>query len=89
MFQMKEQDKTLGKKILNKKRRSNLPDKKFKVMVLKIFTKLGRRMDEHSENFNKERENTRKYLREVITELKNTLEGFNSRLDEAENRSVS
>ena len=46
-------------------------------------------MDEHSENFNKERENTRKYLREVITELKNTLGGFNSRLDEAENRSVS
>ena len=28
----------------------NLPDKEFKVMVIKM----GRRMDEHSENFNKE-----------------------------------
>ena len=36
------------------------------------FTKLGRRMDKHRDNFNKERENTRKYQREV-TELKNTI----------------
>ena len=31
-------------------------------------------MDEHSENFNKEIENIRKYQTEVISELKNTLE---------------
>ena len=31
-----------------------------------------RRMDEHSDNFNKERENIRKYQTEVITELKNS-----------------
>ena len=30
----------------------NLPDKEFKVMIIKILTEL-RRMDEHSENFNK------------------------------------
>ena len=41
-------------------------------------------MDKHSENFNKETENIRKYETEVITELKNTPEGFNSRLDEVE-----
>jgi len=34
----------------------NLPDKEFKVMIIKMLTKL-RRMDEHSENFNKELEN--------------------------------
>lgn len=61
---------------------SNFPDKEFKVMVI---TNLGRRMDEHSENFNKEIENIRKYQIEVI-ELKNTLEGFNSTLDESEER---
>lgn len=49
---------------------SNLPDKESKVMVIKMltqcgrrmmFTQLGRRMDKHSENFNKREENTRKY----------------------------
>lgn len=56
----------------------------FKVLVIKMLTKQGRRMDEHSENFNKEKKNITKYEREVIIELKNILEGFNSRMDEAE-----
>lgn len=30
-------------------------DKEFKVMVVKMFNKLRRRMDEHSENFNQEK----------------------------------
>ena len=70
--------------------RSNLPDKEFKVMVTEVLTKLRRRMDEHHENFSKERENIRKYqidvkeLKNTITALKNTLEGFNSKLHEAE-----
>lgn len=50
-----------------------------------MFTKLGRRMNECSGNFNKERENIRKYQIQV-TELKNTLDGFDSRLNEAEER---
>ena len=29
---------------------SNLPDKEFKVMIIRMFTELRRRMDEHSEN---------------------------------------
>ena len=41
-------------------------------MVIKMLTKLGRRMDEHSEHFNKEIENIRKFQIEV-TELKNTI----------------
>lgn len=32
----------------------NLPDKEFKVIIVKMFTKFGRRMDEDSENFNTE-----------------------------------
>lgn len=40
---------------------SNLADKGFKILVIRMFTKLG--MEEwmdHSENFNKETENIRK-----------------------------
>lgn len=33
---------------------SNSPNKEFKVMVVKMLTKLERRMDKHSENFNEE-----------------------------------
>ena len=32
---------------------SDLPDKEFKVIVIKMLTQLRRRMDELSENFNK------------------------------------
>lgn len=42
---MKEQDKNL----------SNLPGKDFKVMVIEILTELRKRMNGHSENFNKEK----------------------------------
>ena len=68
----------------------DLPDKEFKVTVVMMFTKLGRRMDEHSENISKEMENIRKYqtklteLKSTKTKDKYTIEGFNSRLDEAE-----
>ena len=53
-------------------------------MVIKMLTKHGRRTDGHSKNFGKVIENKRKYQTEVKTELINILEGFNSRLDEAE-----
>jgi len=33
----------------------NLPDKEFKLTVIKMLAKLGRRVDEHSENYNKEK----------------------------------
>ena len=53
-------------------------------MVIKMLIKYGRRIDEQSKNFSKEIENIRKYQTEVITEMKNTLEGFSSRLDDVE-----
>ena len=91
MFQLKEQDKT-SEKEPNKMEISNLLEKEFKVMVIKMLTKLRRRMDEHSENFNKEIGNIIKYqievreLKNTVTVSKSTLEGFNSRLDETEVR---
>ena len=53
-------------------------------MVIKMLIKYGRRIDEQSKNFSKEIENIRKYQTDVITEMKNTLEGFSSRLDDVE-----
>ena len=53
MLQSKEQDKT-SEKELNETEISNLPNKEFKVMVIQMLNELGRRMDEHSENFKKE-----------------------------------
>ena len=57
---------------LNEMEINNLVDKGFKVMVIKKLAELGRRMDEHSENFNKEMENIRNCQIEV-TELKHTI----------------
>ena len=53
MFLTKDQGKTSGKN-LNDVDINNLPDKEFRVMVTKMLTELGRRMDEYSESFNKE-----------------------------------
>lgn len=57
-------------------------------MVMKMLTKLRKRMVEHSENFNKEIKNIRRHRTEV-TELKNTVtlrhtRGVYSTVDEVE-----
>lgn len=83
-----------SEKDLNEIEISDLPNKEFKILVIKILTELGRRMNEHSENFNKETENIRKYQTEVtklkntITALKTPTERVNNRLDEKK-RSVN
>lgn len=46
MLHMKEQDKTSKKKLLHEMKISSLPNKEFKVMVLKMLTGLERRVDE-------------------------------------------
>lgn len=51
---------------------SNLPDTEFTVIFTKRLRKLGKRMDEKSENLNKDIESIRKYQIEV-TELKDTI----------------
>ena len=48
---------------------SDFPDKEFKVMVTKMLTEFGRRMDEHSEKLNKEL----KAIKKNQIELKNTI----------------
>ena len=50
-----------------------------------MFTYFRRRIDEHSDNL-KDIRNIRKYQTRFITELKNILEVFSSRLDEVDSQ---
>ena len=59
MLQVKGQDK-ISEKELNETEISNLPEKRFKLMVIKILSEFRRRLEEHSENFNKKMENIKK-----------------------------
>ena len=77
---MKDQKKTPGKE-LNETDTSNLSDKQYKSLVITMLTDL-------SENFNKEIGNIKKEVenkKKNQPEMKNTLDGINSRSDEAEN----
>ena len=51
-FKQNNKVKPQGGRKLNKIEISNLPDKEFKVVVIKMISEL--RMDEHGENFSKE-----------------------------------
>ena len=66
-----DQDKTQEEE-LSELEIGNLPNKEFKVMILKMIKELRRRMDEHSEKFNKELEdieNNQTDLKKTITEI--------------------
>ena len=83
---MKEQEKkkTLKKQLM--KQINNLQDKELKTIII-MPTELGKRVDEHSENSNRELENIKKNqseLKNTIAEMKNILEGINSRLGHTE-----
>lgn len=55
-----------------KKEINNMPDKEYKVMTVKILTGLEKRVEIHSETFNKEIENIEKSqsnLKNTVTEI--------------------
>ena len=96
MYQMKEQDKT-SEKQLNEVKMGNLPEKEFRIMTVKMIQDLGTRMgakiEKMQEMFNKDLEELKnKHLEDLknkqtevnntITEVRNTLEGINSRSKE-------
>ena len=95
---MKEQDKTPEKQ-LNEAEIGSLPEKEFRIMIVKVIQDLRKRTEVKTEKmqemFNKDLEELKnKHLEELknkqtemnntITEMKNTLEGINSRITEAE-----
>ena len=59
MCQMKELNKTLGKKTFRGMEITDLSNKDFKIMAIKMLTKVRRAMHELNENFNKQIENIR------------------------------
>ena len=89
---MKEQDKTPEKQ-LNEVEIGKLPEKEFRIMIVKMIQNLGKRMEakieEMQEMFNNDLEelkNTQTEMNSTITEMKTTLEGINSRITEAKER---
>ena len=55
MYQMKEQDKTPEKQ-LNEVEIGNLPEKEFRIMIVKMIQNLGNRMEKIQETYNKDLE---------------------------------
>ena len=73
----------------NEEEIGSLPKKEFRVMIVKMIQNLGNRMEKIHETFNKDLEELKSKQTEMnntINEIKNTPEGINSRLTEAEER---
>ena len=86
MLQTKEQGKNLQDQI-NEDEISNLPEKEFRVMIVKMIQNLGNKMEKIQETFNKdleEQKSKQTAMNNTITDIKNTLDGINSRITEAE-----
>ena len=56
---MKEQDKVSGKNP-NVTEETNLPEKEFQEVVIKMLNELKKKIGEQKQNFNKELENTKR-----------------------------
>ena len=67
----------------------SLPEKEFRIMIVKMIQNLVNRMEKIKEIFNKDLEELKRkqtVMNNTITEIKNTPEGINSRITEAEER---
>ena len=86
MQQMKEQGKNPPDQT-NEEEISSLPEKEFRVMIIKMIQNLGNRMEKIQETFNKDLEELKSkqtMMNNTISEIKNSLEGIKSRITEAE-----
>ena len=89
---MKERGKTPQRE-LNDVEIGNLPEKEFRIIIVKMIQELRKRteakIEKMQEMFNRDIEelkNKQTEMNNTITEMKNTLEGINSRITEAEER---
>ena len=84
--QMKEQTRNTEVQI-NDKEIGKLPEKKFRIMTVKVIKSLENKMEKMQESINKDLEELMNKYTETnntIIEIKNTLEGINSSISEAE-----
>ena len=68
---------------------SSLPEKEFRVMMVKMIQNLGYRMEKIKETFNKDLEELKSkqtVMNNTINKIENSLEEINSRITEAEER---
>ena len=72
MLQTKEQDKT-PKQHLSEVEIGNLPNKEFRVMIIKMIQELGKRMDTQSKNLQEVFNRVRKYKEQA-----NRVEEYNN-----------
>ena len=72
---------------INEEEIGKLPEKEFRIMIVKMIKCLENRMEKMQEPINKDLEelkNKHAETNNMITEIKNTLEGINRRISEAE-----
>ena len=84
--QMKEQTRNTEVQI-NEGGIGKLPEKEFRIMIAQMINNLENRMEKMQESINidlEELKNKHAETNNTITEIKNTLEGINSRICEAE-----
>ena len=84
--QIKEQSKNPQDQT-NEEEIGSLPEKEFRLMIVKMFQNPGNRMKKIQETFNKDLEEPKSkqiMMKNTINEIKNSLEGINSRITEAE-----
>ena len=84
--QMKEQTRNTEVQI-NEEEIGKVPEKEFRIMTVKMIKNLENKMDKMQESSHKDLEELRNKHTETnntITEIKNTLEGINRRISEAE-----
>ena len=83
---MKEQ--TRNKEVqINKEEIGKLPEKEFRIMIVKMIKNLKTKTEKMQESINKDLEelkNKHAETNNTITEIKNTLERINSRISETE-----
>ena len=84
---MKEQGKN-PPDLTNEEEIGSLPEKVFRIMIVKMIQNLGNRMEKIQETLNKDLESLKSKQRDdnTINEIKNSLEGISSRITEAEER---
>ena len=83
---MKEQTRNTDVQI-NEEELGKLPEKEFRIMVVKMIKNLENKTEKMQWSINKDLEELKKKHTETnntITEIKNTLEGINGRISEAE-----
>ena len=83
---MKEQGKNPPDQT-NEEKIGSLPEKEFRVMIVKTIQNLGNRMEKIKETFNKDLEELKSkqtMMNNTINEIKNSLERINSRITETE-----